>query len=188
MWRVSLSVAGTYFTSVFWIDVVLWKLEFLNIKGSCNPETFLRDFHTMQKWFSCCCTNVHFNGFNGFKRGSKGGIQNLHLKIRLLCFEMPELWMCGSISKLVLPGLSKEASLCNSCYAPLNILFATPSNQTRYQREKSQMRIWNNLEYNSDTKKYRKQKIFIIHENDKNQAAVKIKVFSIGAQERHKSL
>ena len=110
MWRASLSVTSSYFTSVFWIDVALWKLEFLNIKGSCNPETFLRDFHTMQKWFSCCCTNVHFNGFNGFKRGSKGGIQNLHFRIRLLCFEMSELWMCGSISKLVLPGLSKEVS------------------------------------------------------------------------------
>ena len=65
-----------------------------------------------------------------------------------------------------------KGGLCNSCYAPLNILFATPSNQTRYQREKSQMRIWNNLEYNSDTKKYRKQKIFIIHEIDKNQSLV----------------
>ena len=74
-----------------------------------------------------------------------------------------------------------KGGLCNSCYAPLNILFATPSNQTRYQREKSQLRNWNNLEY-------QKQKIFIIHENDRNQAAVKIKVFSIGAQERHKSL
>ena len=81
-----------------------------------------------------------------------------------------------------------KGGLCNSCYAPLNILFTTPSNQTRYQREISQMRNWNNLEYNSDTKEYRKQKIFIIHENDRNEAAVKIKVFSIGAQERHKSL
>ena len=178
MCRASLSVTGTYFTSVFWIDVALWKLEFLNIKGSCNPETFLRDFHTMQKWFSCCCTNVHFNGFNGFKRGSKGGIQNLHFKIRLLCFEMPELWICGSISKLVLPGLSKETSATHVMHHWISYL---PSLQTRYQREKSQLRNWNNLEY-------QKQKIFIIHENDRNQGAVKIKVFSIGAQERHKSL
>ena len=88
------------------------------------------------------------------KEAQRAEFKNMHFKIRLLCFEIMDVrFHLKTGATWFIKG-----GLCNSCYAPLNILFATPSNQTRYQREISQMRNWNNSEYNSDTKEYRSKK------------------------------